>query len=404
MAEQLTNLTINGAYSVAGWNSSAGTNGAATRVSVDGELIYTQTTSNTASSPGPYLREYWDIAAEEIISVRLKVKAAAGRNVSVSLTVRNVTPDVIGVTAPTFVSNGQYQEVVIDNIVVPSVGTYLQIWPKVLNANLAVGEEIRVRDILIVNGPQSPSYFNGGTAIQPTDNASVFTHGWLGAAYASRSVRTLVEPHDWTRRWWDSLPNAYRMADAVQDPSVGYFPLLRWMNGIGALAGQMRDLSDDIWNWALTDIERMPDEALRWVAQLLGMSADQRAVSLPELRTALRELTASGRRAVGTRSSIAEVAKRFLTGEKQIGVVPSSTTPHTIVLLVRAAEVPGGDLAALAESVRSAGVIPAGHNVIAVNAVATWDSFMAAAGVTWDEKDAKAKTWAQHDTLGVVLS
>ncbi|UGL61916.1 minor tail protein [Arthrobacter phage EastWest] len=212
-----------------------------------------------------------------------------------------------------------------------------------------------------------------------------------------------VPVHEWTRRWWESLPNAHRMADAVMQPSVGYFPLLRWMNGIGAIAGEMRDLSDAMWEGEITDVEKTPDAALRWLAQLLGMSSTQRAVTLPELRTALRELTAEGRRAVGTRSSIAEVAKRFLTGEKQITVVPSSTNRNTIVLLVRAAEVPNGDLVALANNVRAAGAIPAGHNVVAVNAVATWDSWQAATGVTWDEVDGKTRTWAEHDTQGVVL-
>lgn len=213
-----------------------------------------------------------------------------------------------------------------------------------------------------------------------------------------------VPVHEWTRRWWETLPSAYRMADAVQDAGVGFFPLLRWLNGIGAIAGQMRDLSDDVWAGSLTDVERMPDSAVPWVAQLLGLSEQQRAGGAAATRIALRELLATGRRAVGTRASIAEVAKRWLTGQKQVTVVPSSTNRFTIVLLVRSSEVPGSDLAALAANVRAAGVIPAGHNVIAVNAVATWDSFMAAAGVTWDELDGKAKTWSEHDSLGVNLT
>ncbi|QWY81938.1 minor tail protein [Arthrobacter phage Sicarius2] len=245
------------------------------------------------------------------------------------------------------------------------------------------------------------SYFDGSFA-----SGSGVAYGWDGAVNASSSwTQPSIELlHEWTRRWWESLPNAYRMADAVTDPGVGYFPLLRWMDGIGSLAGEMRDLSDSIWFGGLTDLQNAPESSLRWLAQLLGLSEQQRAVDAVSLRAALLELTSSGRAAVGTRASIGEAAKRFLTGEKQVTVVPSSTTAHTIVLLVRSAEVPSGNLAALAANVRGTGVVPAGHNLIAVNAVATWDSFMAAAGVTWDELDGKAKTWSQHDTLGVDLS
>ncbi|ALY09360.1 tail protein [Arthrobacter phage Jawnski] len=254
--------------------------------------------------------------------------------------------------------------------------------------------EQQVRDWL------AEPFFDGD---DPAD--SKYIYGYTGAFNSSPSYRIdrLDLLHGWTRKLWGSLPNAYRMADAVQDPGEGYFPLLRWLNGVGALAGEMRDLSDAVWNNELTDLSKAPDAALRWLAQLLGLSESQRAVSLTDLRAALVEITAGGRPAIGTRRSIAEATKRFLTGEKQVTVLPSSITPHTIVLLVRAAEVPGGNLVTLANNVRATGVIPAGHNVIAQNAVATWDSFMAAAGVSWNEKDQKAVTWAKHDTLGVVL-
>ncbi|ALY10300.1 tail protein [Arthrobacter phage Sonny] len=268
-----------------------------------------------------------------------------------------------------------------------------RMWVDASRAHVGNSEQ-EVRDWL------AQPFWSGDT---PSD--SKYVYGWTGAPASSPSYRVdrLDLLHAWTRKFWGTLPNAYRMADAVQDPAIGYFPLLRWLNGVGALAGEMRDLSDAIWNNELTDVTKTPDAALRWIAQILGMSESQRAVSLTDLRAAVAELTAGGRPAIGTRRSIAEATKRFLTGEKQVTVVPSSVTPHTIVLLVRAAEVPGGNLVTLANSVRSTGVIPAGHNVIAQNAIATWDSFMAAAGATWNELDGKAGTWSQHDTIGVVL-
>lgn len=211
-----------------------------------------------------------------------------------------------------------------------------------------------------------------------------------------------VPVHPWTLAWWSTLPHAYRDADAVQSPP---FPLLRWMDGIGRIAGEIRELSDSLWAGDLTDAERAPDAAVRWLAQMLGVDETQRARALPDLRNYLLDLNTTGRPAVGTRAAISEVARRYLTGDKQVGVMPSSTTPFTIVLLVRATEVPGGgDLAAFAETIKAAGVVPAGHNLIAVNAVPTWDEWEAAAGVTWDEVEGKARTWNDADALGVNIS
>ncbi|QIN94361.1 minor tail protein [Arthrobacter phage Abba] len=211
-----------------------------------------------------------------------------------------------------------------------------------------------------------------------------------------------VPVHPWTLAWWGTLPHAYRDADAAQDPP---YPLLRWMDGIGRIAGQMRELSDSLWAGDLTDVEKAPDAAVRWLAQMLGIDETQRARSTADLRNYLADLTLTGRPAVGTRAAIAEVARRYLTGDRQVGVMPSATTPHTIVLLVRATEVPnGGDLAAFAATIKAAGVVPAGHNLIAVNAVPTWDEWQAAAGATWDELEAKVRVWNDSDALGVNIS
>ncbi|ASR80661.1 tail protein [Arthrobacter phage Piccoletto] len=302
-------------------------------------------------------------------------------------------PEIVAQAPEGTVSAALYLQFRNGNDIATVVPAGKRMWADSIRAH--VGDDpAAIRDWL------AQPFWSGDT---PAD--AKYIYGWTGAPANSTAYRVdrLDLLHSWTRKLWGSLPNAHRMADAVQDPGEGYFPLLRWLNGVGALAGQMRDLSDAVWNNELTDLSKAPDEALRWLAQLLGLSESQRAVSLTDLRAALVEITAGGRPAIGTRRSIAEATKRFLTDEKQVTVLPSSITPHTIVLLVRTAEVPGGNLVTLANNVRATGVIPAGHNVIAQNAVATWDSFMAAAGVSWNEKDQKAVTWAKHDTLGVVL-
>ncbi|QTF82131.1 hypothetical protein SEA_PRAIRIE_34 [Arthrobacter phage Prairie] len=207
----------------------------------------------------------------------------------------------------------------------------------------------------------------------------------------------------WTRAWWDTLPTAYRDADARQNAESGGYPLRRWMDGIGKIAGDVRAINDDLWEGRYTDPATVPDGApLRWLGQMLGAPAQQRSRGDAALRQYLVDLVASGRTAVGTRQAIYEVAKHFLTGARQVNVVPSSTTPHRIVLLVRADEVPG-TLAELAAQVKASGAVPAGHDVIAQIVTASWDSWSAAAGTTWDEREARAVTWNEADSLGVQI-
>lgn len=207
--------------------------------------------------------------------------------------------------------------------------------------------------------------------------------------------------HPWTKAWWDTLPHAYRMADPHQNTAQGGYPLLRLMDGPGRVAGELRDFADKGWAGELTDPANSPDEAVFWLAQMLGVSKAQRARTAQEMRDYLAEIAANGRPATGTRQAMADVVKTILTGSKMVGVVPSKTQPHTIVLLVRAEEVPGGVLQNLIDAVRAANVVPAGHIVQAVNAQASWDQWQAAKGTSWDDFVAKAATWANADSIGV---
>lgn len=211
-----------------------------------------------------------------------------------------------------------------------------------------------------------------------------------------------VPVSEWTRRWWETLPGAYRRADAEQNPEIGGYPLLRWMEGAGSVAQSLRDVSDNLWAGVYTDPETVPDGApLRWLAQMLGAPAAQRLLPDALLRQYLVDLVSGGRAAVGTRRGIYDVAKYFLMGSRQVNVVPS-TLPHRIVLLVRADELPG-TAQELADSVKASGAVPAGHVIVVQTVTSTWDSWEAAAGATWDEVEAAAGTWAQSDSLGVQI-
>ncbi len=215
-----------------------------------------------------------------------------------------------------------------------------------------------------------------------------------------------VPVHPWTLNLWRTLPGAYRAADAAQQT----YPLLRYLDGAGRIAGEVRDVSDSLWSGEFMDPTNTPDEALRWVAQLMGVDATTRSGPVADLRAYLVDLAANGRPASGTRRDISNAARRFLTGDKQVSTVPSSTVLNRLVLLVRADEVPGADvnltnaLNALIAQVRATGVIPAGHELTAQAVNPTWDQYEAAAGSTWTTREAAARTWSEADSLGVVIT
>lgn len=187
------------------------------------------------------------------------------------------------------------------------------------------------------------------------------------------------------------------------------YPLLRYMEGIGQIAGQIRDVSDGLWSGEFIDPNNTPDSALRWVAQLMGVSATIRNQSAEHLRAYLVNLAENGRPASGTRGDIANAAKLHLTGNKQAIMIPHPSRLHSIVVMVREDELPGADvdataaLADLVAKVRAAGVVPAGHELIAQFAAPTWDQWETAAGPDWDTRDQRARTWTEADSLGVTI-
>lgn len=255
-------------------------------------------------------------------------------------------------------------------------------------------------NLAIVEGEMDGPAFSGDDM-----DTGKFIYAWDGTPHASSSTRMdrvdLI--HWWTRFWYGFLPSAYRDIDAQIQPENGSYPLLRFMDGPGQVAGQIRDLSDLMRSGSFMDPATTPDAAVKWLAQLLGVNFKQRNIATAELRAYLLDIVASGRPAVGTTQSIVDAAKRFLVGDRQVTVVPSTQAAHTILVLARNDEVPNGDLDALVAGIRSTGVVPAGHNLVAQFANATWDAYEAAAGATWDVADARQPTWREADSLGITL-
>jgi hypothetical protein len=188
-----------------------------------------------------------------------------------------------------------------------------------------------------------------------------------------------------------------------------HYPLLRFMEGVGQIAGQVRDISDGFWGGEYLDPANTPDSSLRWVAQMMGVSATIRNQPVTDLRAYLVDLAENGRPASGTRRDIANAARAFLTGAKQTVMVTHPTRQHCLVMLVREEELPGASvdapaaLAALVAGVRSTGVVPAGHELVAQIVAPTWDDWEAAAGPTWADLEANARTWTESDSLGVTI-
>lgn len=202
----------------------------------------------------------------------------------------------------------------------------------------------------------------------------------------------------WAREWWESLPLAYRVAERDE---VGGYPLMRYMDGPGSIAGRIRSIVDDMWEGVYTDPARVPDgKPLRWLAMLLGIRS---LGNDADLRARMLELVAEGRSPAGTRAAIADATRPYLLGSRQVQVGPDKVVPNKILVQVRADEVPPAGLAWVAAQVQRAGVAPAGHQVVLVAATSTWDAWSAEAGISWDQKQVNIPTWLASDSAGVVL-
>lgn len=192
------------------------------------------------------------------------------------------------------------------------------------------------------------------------------------------------------------LPHAEPSSEATT------YPLLRFMDGIGQIGGQYRDTSDKLWDGYYTNPATCPDGSLRWLAQMAGIHRNvYQRLELADLRALITATVARGLTALGSRASLSDVVRPYLSGDKYCIVSPHPTKAHTIVIRVKFTEVPGNDLPALADNIRATGIIPAGHVIELAEAAVTWDQWEAAAGTSWNELEAQAPRWAEFDIIGL---
>ena len=106
------------------------------------------------------------------------------------------------------------------------------------------------------------------------------------------------------------------------------YPLLRFMDGVGHQAGFLDDQLAHMWDGETFDPVTAPEQWLRFLGTIMGLPRTYMGrLTLAQLRSHLVAFAENGRPPIGSRRNIAEVAKQWLTGDKQVSVIPATQMP-----------------------------------------------------------------------------
>ena len=106
------------------------------------------------------------------------------------------------------------------------------------------------------------------------------------------------------------------------------YPLLRFMDGVGHQAGFLDDQLAHMWDGDTFNPVTAPEQWLRFLGTIMGLPRTYMGrLTLPQLRAHLVAFMEQGRPPIGSRRNIAEVAKHWLTGDKQVTVIPATQIP-----------------------------------------------------------------------------
>lgn len=106
------------------------------------------------------------------------------------------------------------------------------------------------------------------------------------------------------------------------------YPLLRFMDGVGHQAGFLDDQLAHMWDGGTFSPVTAPEQWLRFLGTIMGLPRTYMGrLTLPQLRSHLVAFAENGRPPIGSRRNIAEVAKQWLTGDKQVSVIPATQLP-----------------------------------------------------------------------------
>lgn len=204
-------------------------------------------------------------------------------------------------------------------------------------------------------------------------------------------------PAAFTERWYEDLPELYRVADAAE-PSGGGTPLLRFLDLLGAQADEIETLADQIDGGLMGRPTDITDRKwLTWLGQFVGVTVDP-ATSTPDVQQSL--LNAVAGLNAGTRAAISAAAQTVLIGTKYVDVQPhdgAGNLQWKIRVVVRADEAPT-PLSKVSDAIIAANAKPAGFLLNVVTFNPDWTA-VDAIGTTWSPFDAKPR-WADINSVG----
>lgn len=106
------------------------------------------------------------------------------------------------------------------------------------------------------------------------------------------------------------------------------YPLLRFIDGVGHQAGFLDDQLAHMWDGDTFNPVTAPEQWLRFLGTIMGLPRTYMGrLTLAQLRSHLVAFVENGRPPIGSRRNIAEVAKQWLTGDKQVSVIPATQLP-----------------------------------------------------------------------------
>ena len=162
-----------------------------------------------------------------------------------------------------------------------------------------------------------------------------------------RTRVTMLEPGHYqveTQRVGDATQSSMDMVSAIhvgardvafeELPDLASFtinkpyPLLRFMDGVGHQAGFLDDQLAHMWDGETFNPVSAPEQWLRFLGTIMGLPRTYMGrLTLAQLRSHLVAFAENGRPPIGSRRNIAEVAKQWLSGDKQVSVVPATQLP-----------------------------------------------------------------------------
>ena len=120
----------------------------------------------------------------------------------------------------------------------------------------------------------------------------------------------------------------YELPDLASFTINKPYPLLRFMDGVGHQAGFLDDQLAHMWDGDTFNPVTAPEQWLRFLGTIMGLPRTYMGrLTLAQLRSHLVAFAETGRPPIGSRRNIAEVAKQWLTGDKQVSVIPATQLP-----------------------------------------------------------------------------